>query len=55
MRTMVGFLLGTVATETFAQTNTAAFASVPTLDDLGLVAVIVMVGVVGGWIVRRRK
>lgn len=53
MRTMVGLMLGTVATAVFA--NSAVFAPIPTLDDLPLVGVIVMVGVIGGWIVRRRK
>jgi IPTL-CTERM motif len=55
MRTTVGLLLGVVATGAFAQANSILFTTIPTLDDLGLVVLVVMVGVVGGWIMRRRK
>jgi hypothetical protein len=38
-----------------AATNSLAFISVPTLDDLGLVAVTLAVGIAGGLAARRRK
>ena len=39
-----------------AQSNSVIFvSSIPTLDDLGIVGLIALVGVVGGWLARRRK
>lgn len=55
MKTTIGLLLVAIASEASAQSNTLAFATIPTVDDVGLVVLVVMVGVVGGWIVRRRK
>jgi hypothetical protein len=38
-----------------AGTNSAIFFQVPTLDEIGLIGLIVAVGVAAGLVVRRRK
>ena len=40
-----------------AQNNSVVFIPtvVPTLDDLGIVGLIALVGALGGWLARRRK
>ena len=40
---------------TFAGTNSAVFFQVPTLDEMGLIGLVVAVGVAAGLVIRRRK
>jgi hypothetical protein len=39
----------------FAGTNSAVFFQVPTLDEFGLIGLVVAVGVAAGLVVRRKK
>ncbi len=39
----------------FAGTNSAIFFTVPTLDEFGLIGLIVGVGVAAGLVIRRKK
>jgi hypothetical protein len=39
----------------FAGTNSAIFFQVPTLDEVGLIGLVVAVGVAAGLVIRRRK
>ena len=56
IRYAMGIALAAVAVPVLAQTNGFAFvASVPALDEFGLVALIALVAGVGGWLARRRK
>ncbi len=52
----VSFALASAAA-TAGMVTTPVFVSVPvpTLDDVGLFALVALVGVVGGYIVRRRR
>lgn len=43
------------STVAHAQTNSLLFVAVPTLEDTGLVALAVLVGLVGAVVVRRNK
>jgi len=53
---LVGALLAMVSLGASAgMVNSAAFVTVPTLDDVGLIALIGLVGAVGGWFARRNK
>ena len=39
----------------FAGTNSAIFFQVPTLDEFGLIGLVVAVGLAAGLVIRRRK
>jgi hypothetical protein len=39
----------------FAGTNSAVFFQVPTLDEFGLIGLVVAVGVAAGLVIRRKK
>jgi len=53
---LVGGLLAAVSSPALAgMTNSLAFVSVPALDDVGLFALVGLVGAVGGWLARRHK
>jgi hypothetical protein len=39
----------------FAGTNSAVFFQVPTLDEIGLIGLVVAVGVGAGLVIRRKK
>ncbi len=52
---VAGTMLTLIAAQTQAQANSVVFVSVPTLDDLGLVAVTLVVAIAGGLAARRRK
>ena len=50
-----GLLVGALATPAWAGTNNLSFlTSVPTLDEIGLGALIALVAGVAGWALRRR-
>jgi hypothetical protein len=48
-------ILALAAVPASAQVNGLAFTQVPALDDVGLIALVALVGGVGGWLARRRK
>ena len=51
-----GVLLAMISVAASAgMVNSAAFVTVPTLDDVGLFLLIGLVGTVGGWLARRKK
>jgi hypothetical protein len=48
-------LLAFVATQTQAQANSLAFVQIPTLDELGLIGIALVVAIAGGIAARRRR
>ena len=55
-RFVIGITLAFASLGAFAQTNDILFLpNIPTLDDVGLGALIALVAAIGGWVVRRRK
>lgn len=56
LRKSLGFAsLLSISMTAWAQVNNAVFLSVPTLDEVGLAALIALVGGAAGWAIRRRN
>jgi hypothetical protein len=52
---VAGTLLMFVAAQTVAAANSLAFVAIPTLDELGVVSLTVVVAIAGALAARRRK
>jgi hypothetical protein len=48
-------LLAFIATQNQAQANSVVFVQIPTLDDVGLIGMTLVVAIAGAIAVRRRK
>ena len=48
-------LLMIIAVQTQAQANSAAFVSIPSLDEMGLIGLTIVVAIAGAFAARRRK
>ena len=55
MHKIVAGMLLFVATQTIAVANSLVFVNIPTLDELGLVSLTVVVAIAGALAARRRK
>ena len=55
MRKFIGAAALLFSMSAFAGTNSAIFFQVPTLDEFGLIGLVVAVGVAAGLVIRRRK
>jgi hypothetical protein len=55
MRLFAGAVALLFTLPAFAGTNSAIFFTVPTLDEFGLIGLIVGVGVAAGLVIRRKK
>lgn len=55
MKVLVAVVALLCSLPVFAGTNSAIFFQVPTLDEVGLIGLVVAVGVAAGLVIRRRK